>query len=258
MQDEMTASEIMSLWPDVVALRPRKVVFTGGEPLLLKDNIFRLLSGLREVDVEHDILRCLNTNGSLVTETLAKRLVGLADEVRISVDAMKVRHDSMRGKGSFCAAISALEKLYAVGFEPIVLVTVTEHSLPDLEELICFLIKKNIKRIHLNEFHAIGRGKDHNTCGVEQVKVRSSMLQAWNRNFPDHPPPPAPDEPSETSNCGAGSFINIMPNGDVYPCHVLMSSQFLCGNIRDHSLLEICNRKGILDQLSVSNIKCPL
>ena len=254
MRDEMTVPEFSHLWPDIVALRPRKVVFTGGEPLLRGD-ILHLLSDLRDSDPEHNILRCLNTNGYLITEELARRLVGLADEVRVSLDAMRERNDSIRGRGSFYAAMRALERLYAVGFEPIAMVTVTSHSLPDLEELLCFLNEKKITRIHLNEFRPIGCAREYGDWRVEQDEVRAFMRRAWERNYPDQPPLPDPSEPSETSNCGVGSFLNIMPNGDVYPCHVLMDSEFHCGNVRKQSLLEICDRNGLLGKLAAMDYK---
>lgn len=234
----------------IVALQPRKVVITGGEPLL-RDDILQLLSDLRSADPEHHVLRCLNTNGHLVTKELAKGLIGLADEVRVSVDALRERNDAIRGNDAFDSAVRALKLLYAVGFEPIVMVTVTSSSLPDLEELLCFLHGMNITRVHLNWFCPIGRARECGQWQVQHDEVRAIMRKAWERNFPGHPHPLDPPEPSETSNCGMGSFLNILPNDDVYPCHVLMSREFHCGNIREHGLMEICDRNGLLGKLAV-------
>ena len=108
MPDEMTAEEFDRLWPDMVAISPQKVVFTGGEPLLRPD-ILDLLRGLRDADPDHLVLRCLNTNGHLVTKELARELVGLADEVRVSLDALPRRNDALRGEGNFDAAMRALD-----------------------------------------------------------------------------------------------------------------------------------------------------
>src|SRR5262245_35114153 len=57
--DEMMADDCSRLWPEMVAVRPQKVVFTGGEPLLRSD-ILDLLRGLKQADPEHHVLRCLN------------------------------------------------------------------------------------------------------------------------------------------------------------------------------------------------------
>ncbi len=249
--DEMTTAEFARLWPEMVALRPQKVVFTGGEPLLRAD-ILELLGGLRAADPEHHVLRCLNTNGHLVTPELARALVGLADEVRVSVDGLAARNDALRGEGNFAAALRALECYYAVGFEPKVLVTITATSLPDLEELLCLLIAKKLTRINLNGFRPIGRGAGHGEWAVKPEDIRASVRQAQERCYPDKAAPPEPPEIIELesqTNCGVGSFLNIMPTGDVFPCHVLTEREFRCGNVREQSLLEICRCEGLLGQL---------
>jgi len=246
--DEMTTEEFTRLWPEMVALRPQKVVFTGGEPLLRAD-ILELLGGLRAADAEHHVLRCLNTNGHLVTPELARALVGLADEVRVSLDALPERNDALRGEGNFEKAMRALECYYAVGFEPKVLVTITAMSLPDLEELLCLLIEKKITRINLNGFRPIGRGAGHWEWRARPEEIRQAVRRAWERCYPDQPAPPEPPQPEAQSHCGVGSFLNIMPNGDVFPCHVLTEREFRCGNVREQSLLEICRSHRLLGQL---------
>jgi MoaA/NifB/PqqE/SkfB family radical SAM enzyme len=246
--DEMTSEEFACLWPDMVALRPQKVVFTGGEPLLRPD-ILDLLCGLRDADPGHHVLRCLNTNGHRVTPELARALVGLADEVRVSLDALAARNDALRGRGNFDAAVRALECLYVVGFEPKVLVTVTSQSLPDLETLLCFLFRKKITRINMNGFRPIGRGKGHWEWRADPQEIRVAVRRAWQRCYPDQPPLLDVPESEACSNCGVGSFLNIMPNGDVFPCHVLTDREFRCGNVRERSLLDICRRHGLLGDL---------
>lgn len=55
------------------------------------------------------------------------------------------------------------------------------------------------------------------------------------------------------SNCGVGSFFNIMPNADVFPCHILTGREFRCGNLPEQSLVEIYRRNGLLGRLSALN-----
>src|SRR5205085_7212522 len=231
----------------VVRLAPRKVVFTGGEPLLRAD-ILELLACLRAADADHKVLRCLNTNGHLVTKELARELVGLADEVRVSLDALAERNDKLRGEGNFAAAMRALECFYSVCFEPKVLVTVTSQSLPDLEELLCLLISKKLTLINLNRFPPIGRGRGHWELMADQKAADEATRRAWRRCFPNRPVPPEPPAPEGQSHCGVGSFLNILPDGDVFPCHVLTEREFRCGNVREQNLYEICWRVGLLGQ----------
>jgi len=240
-RDELTTAEILRLWPDIVTIRPRKVVFTGGEPLLRPD-ILTLLEGLRDADPGHKIRRCFNTNGWLITEHIARQLVGLVDEIRVSIDALAERNDALRGAGSFEAAVFALDVCRLVGFEPRALVTITPTSLSDLQELICFLVDKKITRISFNVVRAIGRGARYEGCVVDLREARATVREAWEQCFPGQPRPRQTPRSGRQVECGLGDFVNIMANGDVYPCHVLTHTRFFVGNVREESCSAITRR----------------
>lgn len=245
---ELTADEYENLWPQLVTMAPRKVVFTGGEPLLRVD-LLNLLCGLRAADPGHHILRCVNTNGHLVTEELAERLVGLVDEVRVSLDALPTRNDALRGRGSFAAAMHALDCLYGAGFEPVVSITVTARSLPDLEELIAHLAARRFTRLRFTPLRRVGRGAECGSQRVDPKRVRAALDRAWQQRSP-HELSPAEAVTVPSVTCGVGRSVNIMPEGDVFPCHVLTQPEFHCGNVRRQSLPEICAENGVLGRLA--------
>jgi MoaA/NifB/PqqE/SkfB family radical SAM enzyme len=250
----MTRSEFARLWPDIVYLKPQKVILTGGEPLMRGD-ILGLLADLLEADPGHVISRCLNTNGHHVTSVLARQLVGLVDEVRVSIDALEERNDRLRGDGNFRAALQALETFYEAGFEPKALVTLTSEGLPDLEELISLLVSMKIRRININVFRPIGRGKSHRALQTDLRAARAAVDRAMGRSQLGSKYS-APQVGSEGPvSCGAGQFLNIMPNGDVFPCHVLTQREFRCGNLRNQSLVQICGQMRLLGQLSRLNLR---
>ena len=126
----------------------------------------------------------------------------------------------------------------------------TSHSLPDLQELLCFLIKKKITRINLNNFRPIGRGRVHQEWQAEPKEIQTAVRRAWERCCPEQPPPPEPPKPEVHRHCGVGQFLNIFPNGDVFPCHVLTDREFRIGNVRDQKLSYICRRDGLLGELT--------
>ena len=247
--DELTREECADIWRQLVELRPQNVILTGGEPLLRHD-ILDLLRDLKSADPEHRIHRCLNSNGHLVTKELARALVGLADEVRISLDGMEQHNDAMRGDGNFAAAVNALDAYYSVGFEPKVLVTVTSEVLPDLEELLCFLLRRKLTRVHLNNFREIGSGRGHPEWRADQQAVRDAVRRAWAACYPDRPAlTETPDVGGET-HCRVGKNLSILPNGDVFACHVLTQPEFRCGNVREQPLSRICADNGLLGSLA--------
>ena len=246
--DEMTAAELEPVWADLVALAPTKIVVTGGEPLMRPD-LIALLAALRRADPVHGVLRCLNTNGLLVTPRVADELVGLVDEVRVSVDALAERNDALRGRGSFASAVQALDVLHARGFEPKALITVTERTLPDLEDLLCLLNDRGITRVNINPVRAVGRGRCRAAAGPDRVDVHTAVERAWRRCHPGREAPPTPWSRTRRG-CGVGSFVNIMPNGDTFPCHVLTQPAFRCGNVREQSLATMCTEGGVLSNLA--------
>jgi MoaA/NifB/PqqE/SkfB family radical SAM enzyme len=193
----------------------------------------------------------VSTNGHLVTAQFARELVGMADEVRVSVDALERRNDALRGEGNFKAAVKALETYYDVGFEPKVLITVTRQSLPDLEDLVCFLVERKFTRLNVNRFRPIGRGWVHGDWTVGLAELSASLARAWARCRAEGDPPHEPLENNESPcNCGVGRFLTIMPNGEVFPCHALTQPEYRCGNIRAESLVDICCRNDLLGTLA--------
>ena len=255
LQDEFTRDDFTAFWPDLVLLAPKTVVFTGGEPLLRSD-IVELLQGLKRADPMHLIKRCLNTNGHLMDYRLANELVGVADEVRVSLDGLRKHNDALRGDGNFEAAISALETLRDVGFEPKVLVTLTSTNLGDIEPLVELLLQKKITNINFNGFRQIGRGAKLDWLRADKKSTRDVLARVWERVNSDLSHPiDAVEQPDCQSHCGVGQFLNILPNGDVYPCHVLTNPVFRIGSLRRQSLMRICRTDGLLAQLSALDFR---
>jgi MoaA/NifB/PqqE/SkfB family radical SAM enzyme len=243
--DEMTTDEFRRLWPDVVTVSPVKVIFTGGEPLL-RDDITNLLQDLAEVDVDHKILRCINTNGQLLSATLARQMVGLVDEFRVSLDGLATSNDTLRGAGSFDRAITALDILYSAGFEPKIIVTVTNITLADMENFLTFLVRRQFRRFNINLMRPLGRGAIHSSWMPNRLSAQDSLERVFRSLGLDVEEHENISSYKRLSHCGVGRFLNLMPNGDVFPCHALMEPEFRLGNVRQMRLTEVCCFQGSL------------
>lgn len=247
--DELTKEDYDRIWPDVAALKPSQVIFTGGEPLLRPD-MMDIIRGLKEADKDHAISRCLNTNGTLITPDLAKNMLELVDHIRVSLDGPSAINDKYRGQGSFNTALEALDILSNVGFEPRVTITVSKINLPYVKEFVQFMLDRGIKDIKINVLRAMGRGKDYSEFILspeEMEKVNEETLQLI-----------APDKQlykeEWRTTCNVGRFIDVTPNGMVSPCHVLRQyKEFQCGNLRDMPLIEMCSNDRLMGQLANLN-----
>jgi len=243
---EMTRPEYAHLWPAIVAVAPTKLVFTGGEPLLRR-GLLDLAGDLAECDDGHVVKRCLNTNGTGMTAALARRLVGVIDEMRVSLDGPREVHDRVRGHGSFYAAIAAINMLRDEGFEPKVLVTITADSLEALPGFLQWLASQSLTRVRLNPVRLTGRATTSPELAVRSDDVARAVAQAriaiGNHKEVDEPVASLP------RSCGVGHFINLMPNGDVFPCHVLTEPAFRVGNVRLQGLNEMIGPQSLLGRL---------
>lgn len=245
--DEFSADDYRTyVWDDIVEIRPEKVVFTGGEPFLRPD-LLLMLKEFKERDTGHNITRALNTNGHFVTKEVADQLVGLVDDVRVSIDGLMATNDRLRGAGNFEDALGALDLLYARGFEPKALITLTRITKPDLGALLELLLDHKITRVNINGIRLIGRGKGRQDLIVDQTDIDGILERIHRRRFGGSSLQPTFESDHGRFHCGIGRNLNILPNGDVFPCHVLVDRSFRCGNLREDGLWQILERGGLLD-----------
>ncbi len=122
----------------------RHLHITGGEPLLWK-GLFEALDYGFGVGYETIFL---NTNGTLITEEISKRLAEYGRfSISVSLDGPEDLHDRIRGKGSHKRARLGIERAIDGGNDLIIFTTVTKSLLPQLPHFVNDLYK---------EFPAIG------------------------------------------------------------------------------------------------------
>ncbi|GAG96716.1 unnamed protein product, partial [marine sediment metagenome] len=229
MKKELHFNELLLLFKEIVLIGPKKVIFTGGEPLLRKD-IFNLINNFRKMLYGKKINLCLMSNGLLIDNEIALRIVELFDEVRISIDGPPEVNDILRGNGSFRSAVNAIKNLKNAGISPSVSITMTSLNLPILKDFLSFLLDELfITSFHLSILKSSGRNLDHPELKCSWEKASEIAGDFWQSRFGKTKAFKDPGKHTLASygNCGIGSHINILPDGSVYPCHVFISSKAL-------------------------------
>jgi len=111
----------------------RHLHITGGEPLLWEGLFETLDYGF---DVGYETI-FMNTNGTLITEEISKRLADYGGfSISISLDGPEDLHDRIRGKGSHRRTMKGIEKALHAGNDLTIFTTVTKSLLPELP---CFV-----------------------------------------------------------------------------------------------------------------------
>lgn len=249
---EMSLSHLERLFGDIVMLAPQKVTFTGGEALLRKD-LFAIARLFKELAGETKL--CLASNGTLIDEPCARDISALFDEVRISIDGPGEINDVLRGPGTFEATARAIRLLSLAGAPPAAAITVTSSNIETLPRFLTYLKEELfIADFHLSLFRPVGRGGARRDLEVSWRDVQQKISEYWGENFGSLKNMPS-GSVKLCAGCGVGQYINILPDGSVYPCHVLTQPAFNMGNVRDKSLIEIYNNSPVLDRLEAMDIK---
>ena len=142
--NEMSHEEGKTLIDDLAAFGAPVILFSGGEPLMRED-----MPELAEYAVSKGMRAVISTNGTLITEKVAKNLkrIGLS-YVGISMDGMKEIHDHFRGeKGAFEATLEGIKNCQDAGIKVGLRFTMNRMNVADIPSVFNLLEEQNIPRI---------------------------------------------------------------------------------------------------------------
>jgi sulfatase maturation enzyme AslB (radical SAM superfamily) len=151
----------------------RGLHITGGEPLLW-EGLFRALDYAFEIGYR---TTTLNTNGWLLTETIAKKLAaynGLS--ISVSLDGPKKLHDRLRGKGAYRQAVAGINRAIEAGVDLRIFTVARKSLLPVLPHFSNDLFNRYDGIKHLTLIQLIG-GKDNGIGVTEELLDPNDFLQ---------------------------------------------------------------------------------
>jgi len=209
-------------------------LFTGGEPLVRKDDIIRLC------EKHNDCVFSSFTNGTLIDEKFADEMLRVKNFMpAISLEGMEEATDSRRGKGTFAKVIRAMDLLrerkllYGVSS----CYTSTNYDSITSEEYYDMLIDKGAYFIWYFHYLPVGNDAAPELLPTpEQRELVYRRIREYRRTKPLF----AIDFQNDgefVGGCIAGGrrYFHINANGDMDPCAFIHYSD---SNIREKTLLE--------------------
>lgn len=157
--EELPSSKIIEIAKEMIEMKIPLIIFSGGEPLARKD-FFEIIKVFRNSQKPK---LALSTNGTLITEDVAKRLKENGfSYVGISIDSTNPQeHDTFRGsKGAFNAAIRGIKNSIKLGLDVGIRTTITKYNIDEVSEIIKYASKLGIKRVSLYLLDTTGRGTE--------------------------------------------------------------------------------------------------
>ena len=209
-------------------------IYSGGEPLMRKQDILRLC------EEHNDCMFLAFTNGTLIDEGFAKEMLRVKNFVpAISIEGFEAETDSRRGQGTFQTVIQAMDilKRHKLPFGASLCYTSQNAEVVGSEDYIDFLIERGCKFAWIFTYMPIGA--DAPTDLLATAEQREFFYHQI-RNFRETKPIFTLDffnDAEYVQGCVAGGrcYMHINANGDIEPCAFIHYSD---SNIHTKSLLE--------------------
>jgi radical SAM protein with 4Fe4S-binding SPASM domain len=172
---ELTWSEMCTVTDDLAKFGVPAVLLSGGEPML-HPRFFDLSAHARE----RGLRLTLSTNGTLIDEEQAARIKALGfSYVGISLDGIGVTHDRFRGKpGAFDRTVAAFRNLTAIGQKVGLRLTLTRHTVSDLERILDFIEEMRIPRVCFYHLVYSGRGVQLELLSHDEIRRALGTIMA--------------------------------------------------------------------------------
>ena len=257
LDNELDTDEALQLIQSMKDVGLKQITLSGGEPTIRED-IHILSKALSDANIGVTWI----SNGWLIDENMVnKALEAGVEYIAMSLDGLEETHDKIRRPGSFKKIIQTFDLLQNKGIESGAITTLNSINIFELEELGEVLLNKGIDHwqfqiglpmgnmshnkdellLSPNDIHRVvdfafefseknKTPKIHlvDSIGyynVKEIQVKQKIMPAEDAIWP---------------GCGAGrAGFGVLSNGDVVPCTSIRNPDFIEGNVKDRTLIDI-------------------
>jgi radical SAM protein with 4Fe4S-binding SPASM domain len=260
-QDELSTAEAIDLVHQFADLGLKEVTLIGGE-FYLRDDWDRIAA---EVD-RCGMLCSIVTGARQMTDERIRRAVAAGvRKISLSIDGLEQTHDAIRGSaGSWKAAVSAARRIGASGIDLSVNTQMNRLTMPELPAVADLLVDIGARSWMVILTAPMGRAADRPSlmlqpyhllylfpmlAAIKGERLDPNGIAFFPGNNVGYFGPLAETlrygaaEGHVWGGCGAGlSSLGIEADGSVKGCPSLPSSDYVRGNIREHTLHDIWSR----------------
>lgn len=246
---ELTLSELKKILRETKEIGGKRFDITGGEPLVRKD-VEKIIQIGKKLGYKIELV----TNGSLLTGKKLRRFKQLdLDGIAISLDGSTpevYNQIRRRNEKTFYKVIENIRKAKRIGFYTKINTTIFSCNLKDIPNIIKLAINLGADEIGLYYFTPIGRGNRSKELSVDPLKwlnfIRKQLRLYENKGIKISLEFPLIERKHWNPNLGCiankeKSHLQILPDGNVYPCAILASYGKPIANLKTTSIKDIWN-----------------
>ena len=213
-------------------------MYTGGEPLVRKDDLIKLC------EKHNDCAFLAYTNGTLVDESFCREMVRVGNlALAISLEGFEDVNDLRRGNGVFGKVMKAMDLLKANGLLFGASICYTSKNIDTItsDEFVDLMVSKGCRYALYFHYMPVGNAASVDLLPTVEQRLYMRTRIREIRNMENGKGIFTMDFQNDgeyVGGCVAGgrNYFHINANGDAEPCVFIHYSG---ANIRTHSLLEI-------------------
>lgn len=245
-RQDLSFKKWMDIAKQLTKMNLFECVISGGEPLLLGDKLFKIMSVLHDSNVKFIFI----TNGMLVNERIADKLSKYDYYwVQVSIDGSRASiHDKIRNvKGSWKNAVNAANLFSQVRLPLTIAHVLVKYNINYLEEMIETSYLLGALRMVVGKFVYSGRAianRKRLELSEDEIKKVYKIIEVKRQEYKDKMDIASPLDPVLYLRYRAIEPCNVIlirPNGDVKLDCVL---PFKIGNVLKDSIQNIWNKVG--------------
>lgn len=245
---EFSAKELERILKETKELGGERIDITGGEPLVRKD-LDKIIKIGKKLGYRIELV----TNGSLVTKERLKKFKSLGlDAIAVSLDGSNHKtYNKIRkaDEKTFNHVIDVVENSVELGFYTKVNTVAFKSNKIDLPNITQLCIDLRVNEHGIYYFTPVGRGKYGGQFSIEPLEwlrfIRKSLMK-FDSKIKISIEFPFIEKDFKIGNCDCilkedPYHLQILPDGNVYPCAILASYGKPIRNLNKSSVDEVWN-----------------
>lgn len=251
---ELSLAEACAVVDQLAEARVFQIHFGGGEPFIYPG----FMDLLRHAQSRGFCCLCISTNGSLLNaERIAEldKMGGIY--LQLSLDgAAEAECDAIRGAGVYRKVIRALERLKDTSVVRTLNFVYCRENAHQLAAMLA-LAQHYGAALRVTRLKPSGRGADTYER-LRPTRAQMASLHGWLGRNPEvltgdtffHLNAFGGTPVGGFQFCGAGKMTAlIVPNGDVFPCAFTQTDNFMAGNVKKASFVEIWQDSTVFNEI---------
>lgn len=175
---ELSLQEARNFIADLSNLGVRRLIFSGGEPLLRPD-VFVLAKFAKTMGIE----AALSTNGTLIDSKVARAIKEAGfSYAGISLDGTEKTNDTFRqAKGAFKKSLQGIRNCKKIGLAVGLRFTLTRYNFKELPEIFALAERERINRLCVYHLVYVGRASNLKEIDVSHPGKRRALELIWEK-----------------------------------------------------------------------------